>query len=251
MIENQSKQKKPVYIFLIIFALWIIFFEFIFPSNNFLPKPSIVFLSFKDLFKDYDLLKNYLSTIGVIYLSLLLSYSVITISKSFILNSQNKINNILSFINSAWKILPSILAAFLLIYWLPNWEFTEFIFALLLSFFSIAITLNSEEKQSKVDYTLAAKGVGAFNKNLLTNVKWKSVQPKIINHIINFHVYFWMMIILFEYVRNGLGLGKIYRQVLEFNDLSALIAMFLITAVSIFLGRLALLHLKKKYFFWE
>ncbi len=251
MSDNPRVQKTIVYSFSTIFILWIILFEFILPSNNFLPKPSIVWDSFGDLFKDYRLVINYLSTIAVIYSSIVVSYFLINLLKVFLLNKEQPFTNLLSSLKQVSNILPSILFAFLLIYWLPDTIISEFIFAILLSLFSFAIKVQNESLLIKKEYIDAAKGLGANEKIILNEVKWKAIQPGLIKHILDFHNYFWTLILFFEYARNGLGLGKIFRQALEFKDLSALIALFIITGITICLGHLAINHFKTKHYFWN
>ncbi len=251
MFDNPRVQKKIIYSLISIFILWVILFEFILPSNYFLPKPLIVWESFGALFKDYGLVISYLSTLAVVYFSLLISYVLVSSIKSFLLNENNKINIILLSIGQISKILPSILFAFLLIYWLPNSVISEFIFAILLSFISFAIKIQNESLNVKQEYISAAKGFGANEKIILNEVKWKSVQPGLMKYIIDFHIYFWTLILFFEYSQNALGLGQIYRHALEFKDLSALIALFIITGMTISLTNIALRHFKTKHFFWD
>ena len=251
MSDNPRVQKTIVYSFSTIFILWIVLFEFILPSNNFLPKPSIVWDSFGDLFKDYRLVINFLSTIAVIYFSISVSYFLVSLLKRFLLNEKHQFKILLSSLKQVSKILPSILFAFLLIYWLPDTVISEFIFAILLSFFSFAIKVQNESSLIKKEYIDAAKGLGANEAIILNEVKWKAIKPGLIKHILDFHIYFWTLILFFEYARNGLGIGKIFRQVLEFKDLSALIAFFIITGITICLGQLAIKHFKTKHFFWD
>jgi ABC-type nitrate/sulfonate/bicarbonate transport system permease component len=251
MIDNRQVQKKIFYSFSSIFVIWIILFEFILPSNNIFPKPSIVLESFSDLFNSYNLLINYFTTLSVIYFSILFTYILVSLSKEILLKDNHPFNSFLFSVGKISVVFPSILCGFLLIYWLPDYEISEFIFALLVSFFSFAIKIQIETSTIKNIYNDAAKGLGADEKTILKYVKWKSIQPNLIKHIIDSHIYIWTIILFFEFARNGLGLGKIFRQVLEYKDLSALFALFFITGLTIILGRLAINHLKTKHFFWD
>ncbi len=251
MSDNPRVQKTIIYFFALIFILWIILFEFILPTNNFLPKPSIVWDSFGDLFKDYKLLINYLSTLAVIYFSIAAAYFLVSLLKGFLLTEEYQLKILLSSSRYVSNILSPILFAFLLIYWLPNTVISEFIFAILLSLFSFAIKVQNESLLIKKEYSDAAKGLGANEKIILNEVKWKALQPGLMKYIIDFHIYLWTLVLFFEYARNSLGLGQIFRHVLEFKDLSALIALFIVTGISICLGHLAIKHFKTKHFFWD
>ena len=251
MIYNPRVQKKIYYYLFSVFILWIVLFEFIFPINNFLPKPSIVFESFSDLFADYNLLLNYFTTLSVIYFSILISYFLVSLLKVQLLKDNLPFKSFIISVGKLSALIPSILIGMLLIYWLPGYEISEFIFAVLVLFFTYAIKIQNAAAKIKSVYADASKGLGADEETILKHVTWKSIQPNFINYIMDSHIYLWTIILFYEFARNGLGLGKLFRQVLEFNDLSALFALFFITFLTIIAGRFAINHLKTKHFFWD
>ncbi|MEO8398855.1 MAG: ABC transporter permease subunit [Ignavibacteriaceae bacterium] len=220
------------------------------PSNIFLPKPSIVIEAFKDLWEEYELFKNYILTVAIVYISMTAAYYLVSLFKNFLLKSKTFFADFLFSIEWFSKYVPGILLGCLLIFWFPNSELTQFLFAFLLIFFSFFIKVQNELKKINYEFIDAAKGFGADEKFILKNVKWKIIQPEIINHLIKLHLYFWTAIILFEFIKDDFGMGIIFKQVLMFKDLSGFIALILITGATIYLGSWALKYLKKKFFFW-
>ena len=71
------------------------------------------------------------------------------------------------------------------------------------------------------------------------------------DHIYGSHLYFWSMLIFFEFANYGNGLGSILRRALEFKDLSALIAAMIILGIIVFLGAYIIKISKNKLFFWS
>jgi len=243
---------RKIYLFLLsYFILWIVLFEWLLPVNHILPKPSIVFESFPYLWNDYKLPLNYLSTISVVYISLFLSYFCVKILSPYI---KEKDNFISTFINSfEWfsEFIPGIIIALLLIFWFPESEFVEFIFAFATAFTSLIIKFQNESENVKEEYLFAAQSLGLSEKKITQLVIWKDVQPKLMAHILNFHFYIWTVLIIFEFIKGGLGLGVIFRQALEYKDLSAIFSVFLITGLTIYFGNLSLRIIRNKFINWN
>jgi len=243
---------RKIYLFLLsYFILWIVLFEWLLPVNHILPKPSTVFESFPYLWNDYKLPLNYLSTISVVYISLFLSYFCVKILSPYI---KEKDNFISTFINSfEWfsEFIPGIIIALLLIFWFPESEFVEFIFAFATAFTSLIIKFQNESENVKEEYLFAAQSLGLSEKKITQLVIWKDVQPKLMAHILNFHFYIWTVLIIFEFIKGGLGLGVIFRRALEYKDLSAIFSVFLITGLTIYFGNLSLRIIRNKFINWN
>ncbi len=232
--------RKIYYFLLTYFLLWIILFEFILPVNQILPKPSTIIESFPDLWNDYKLLLNYLSTISVVYISIFLSFFCVKILSPYI---KEKDNFISVFINSLeWfsEFIPGILIALLLIFWFPDSEYIEFVFAFATSFTSLIIKFQNESENADEEYIVAAQSLGLNESELTKQIIWKNIQPKLMAHILSLHFYIWTMLIVFEFIKGGLGLGVIFRRALEYKDLSAIFSVFLITGLTIYFGNLIL-----------
>ena len=251
MISKNTYGKKIFYFLLSYFIIWIILFEFIVPSNNFLPKPLIVLDSFGALWIDYHLLRNFISSVASIYVSIIAAYYLLRILNKHLINEKESFRNFIFSLEWFSKYVPGIVLGFLLIYWFPHSEYTKYFFILIVVFntlFLKHINLASKVKQEYIDSALS---LGVNNSAVADKVVWKSLQPDLMNHIYNSHIFFWTMLIIFEFANNGRGFGYIFRNVLEFQDLSALIAMIFITGIIIFLGSLIMKFSKNKFFYWS
>lgn len=248
----QKKTGNSPYIFLLIYLLlWFILFEFIIPVSDVLPKPSIVVQSFDALWSDYNLLINFLSTVSSIYLPLIISYFFVMVISGFLYNRQN---NFTAFINSVhWfsKYLPAILIAFLIIYWFPESNYIEPVFVLFTALSSMIIFYQLNIKNVKQEYIDSALSLGVTKFQLNRKVIWKSIQPKLFSHFVELHIYIWSMIIAFEFIKGGFGLGVVLKKALQYRDLSALFSIFIITGITIFIGQTIIRYLKKKFVFWS
>ncbi len=251
MTESVTSKKSPfIYVFAY-FILWIVLFEFIFPVNNVLPKPSIVIQSFAALWEDYHLPVNYLDTAASVYLSILAGYLLTHFLSHFFVNGKNILSDFVHSLNWFSKFLPGILIAFLFIYWFPDSVYIEFIFAFAASFLSFVIFFRNRREHLQHEYVDAVRSLGVSEKNIRKQVIWKSVQPEIFNHIFVLHLYVWSLVIAFEFINGGYGLGNIFRQALQYRDLSAIFSTFLIVGITVFIGRQIIIFLKKKFAFWN
>ncbi len=246
------KKPRPVYYLVLTYLfLWIIFFEFILPVNKILPKPSIVLESFPALWNYYNLPANYLTTISSIYISLFLAYLLVKFLSPHL---KEKDNSITVFINSLeWfsQYLPGIIIGLLLIFWFPTSGYIEFVFAFATAFISIMIKFQNESDSANEEYIVSAQSLGLNEKEITKKIIWKNVEPKLMRHIFNLHLYLWGMLIVFEFIKGGPGLGVIFRQALMYNDLSAIFSVFLITGISVYLGTLLLKYIRRKFIFWK
>ncbi len=139
----------------------------------------------------------------------------------------------------------------LLIYWFPQSEYIKYLFIFVVVFNSLLIEhsgLSSSIKQAYIDSALS---LGADNTTISNKVTWKSIQPDLMENIFNSHLYFWAMLIFFEFANYGNGFGSIFRRALEFKDLSALVAAMIVLGIIIFLGATIIKFSKNKFFFWS
>ncbi len=246
------KKPRPVYYLVVsYFLLWIIIFEFILPVNKILPKPSIVLESFPALWRYYNLPANYLTTISSIYISLFLAYLLVKFLSPHL---KEKDNSITVFINSLeWfsQYLPGIIIGFLLIFWFPNSVYIEFVFAFATVFISIMIKFQNESDSADEEYIISAQSLGLKEKEITKKIIWKNVEPRLVEHVFSLHLYLWSLLVIFEFIKGGSGLGTIFRQALDYQDLSAIFSVFLITGITVFLGTLLLKYIRKKFVFWR
>ncbi|MBZ0199841.1 MAG: ABC transporter permease subunit, partial [Ignavibacteriaceae bacterium] len=209
------------------FVLWVLLFEFILPANNILPKPSTVIESVGTLWSEYNLLYNLLSTIGAIYISIFLAYFVVR----FFVHVIGRDNHLFHFIFSLEGIsryIPGLVLGIFLIYWFPNSELVEFIFAFLTAFLSFTIKINDELRNIPDEYVNSIRSLGAEEFFIRKNIIWKILQPGIIKHAFLIHKFLWITLIAFEFIKGGFGIGVIFKKALQYNDLAVIFLTALI-----------------------
>ncbi len=251
MIESRTSKKSQLLFVLFYFILWIVLFEFVLPVNNILPKPSIVIQSFGALWEDYHLPSAFMNTVAAIYLSITLAYLLTHFLSHLFVTKRNVITDFIHSLNWFSKFLPGILIGFLLIFWFPDSVYIEFIFAFFTSFLSFIIFLQKRVGKVQLEYIDAARSLGVPDLRIRKEIIWKSIQPSIFGHIFELHLYIWSLIIAFEFIKGDYGIGNIFRQALQYKDLSALFSTFIIVGVTIFLGKSIISYLNKKFAFWS
>ncbi len=243
--------RKNIYYIASFFLIWIMLFEFLLPVNKILPKPSLVIDSFVDLFTLYKLHYHLLSSTGVIYVSILFAYLLIIGIGSNLYKTNSFIINFIDSFEWYLKYIPGIVLALFLIMWFPGSELIEFIFAFLTSFFSLLIIFKKESKNVKEEYISAAKSLGADDKKIYKSVVLKCIQPAIIVQIKELHFYLWALLIAFEYIKGGIGVGSMMKDIIAYNDLSALFSTTIIISFVIGIGSSITDFIKERYFSWK
>jgi ABC-type nitrate/sulfonate/bicarbonate transport system permease component len=251
MSVKKNRFKKIYYFLLAYLILWVVLFEFILPVNNILPKPSIVIQSFGALWLDYNLPINFLSTVTVIYISLTISYFILKWVSVFLAKGSNPVSDFILSLEWFSEYIPGIIFGFLLIYWFPDSEIIEFVFAFGTAFSSLVIKFQKESGKVSKEFIDAAESLGVSGELLIKEVKWKAIQPEVMKHIFYLHFYIWTLLIVFEFIKGGYGLGSIFKSALEFNDISALFSIIVITGLTVYLGNSILKYLRNKFFFWS
>ena len=248
----QKNSGKNIAYFLISYLLlWIILFEFILPSNNFLPKPSIVIDSFGALWNDYHILRNFISSTASVYITIIAAYYLLRILNKYLLHEKEGVRNFIFSIEWFSKYIPGVVFGFLLIFWFPQSEYIKYFFIFIVVFNSLF--LEHAKLSSKVErvYIDSALSLGAGNSIIAGKVIWKSFQPDLMECIYHNHLYYWTILIIFEFANYGNGFGTIIRRALNFKDLSALAAVIIAVGLIIFIGSYIIRHLKNKFFFWS
>ena len=239
---------------LLYLLMWILLFEIILPVNNIIPKPSIVLQSFDDLLQKYQLGWNYLSTLSAIYLPMLVAHYICKFLFPVILQ-KNVFSDIVLSLQWFSRNIPGIILAMILIYWFQRSEVTKFIFAFLISFTSFMFKSKymAEINLGRIgsEYSLSLQSFGIGTNSISREVIWKAIQPNLMAHIIRQNIYLWASVIIFEYVNLGFGIGTLLRKILQFRDLSALVMIFIIIGISIFISMQLLKLIKNKFHFWK
>lgn len=248
---KKQSQKKLYKLLLLYLVLWIVLFEFILPANKILPKPTIVLLSFSALWNDYKLGINLLATISSIYIALIAAYFMAKYTAPIIFKKNHLFAEFIFSLHWFSIYIPWLIFGLFLIYWFPLSSITEIIFLFIISIFSFIVKLKEESLSIKREYIDSAISLGAGENTISREIIWKEVQPNILKHAIQLHFNLWSLAIIFEFIRNGYGLGKIFRLALDYKDLSAIFSISIIIGVIVFLGRSAINYYRNKFCRWS
>lgn len=243
---------KNIYKYIIAyFVLWVLLFEFILPVNNILPKPSVVLMSFGALWSYYKLPYNFIITISAVYLSIMVAYYLTSLLSVYIIRRNHFVYDFLSSLHWFTTYVPAIIFGIFFIYWLPGSAYIEYLFAFLIALFSIVIKVKEEAVKVKREYIDSAISLGVGNDVIAKKIIWKSMQPSIIDYLITLQFKIWSVLIVFEFIKGGYGLGRIYRLALDYKDLSALFTVSVITGVIIFIVAQLIKYFKNKFYRWS
>jgi ABC-type nitrate/sulfonate/bicarbonate transport system permease component len=147
--------------------------------------------------------------------------------------------------------IPGIVFGIFLIYWFPASSYIEYVLAFLIAFFSLIIKLREEVGNVKREYIDSALSLGITEKEIAKKVIWESLQPAVLKYITVLHFNIWSVLIVFEFIKGGYGLGNIYRIALNYKDLSALFTVSIIISLVIFLINILIHYVKRKFHHWS
>ncbi len=232
------------------FIIWAVVFEFIVPVNKFLPAPSVLIRAFGSLWTDYRLGINLLSSVSVLYVSLALSFFLVSYLRELFFRGRGLLFNILLSLEWFAEFVPGIIIGILLVFWFPGSDYTEFLFLFCLCFASLGISLFKLRDQINKGYREAAVSLGIKGREL-SKVEFNSVLPVLAGSLDRLHYYAWTMLIIFEFINRSYGLGAVLRNALEYKDLSAFTASLVVTGVIIYAGNRLLDLLLEKYVHWN
>jgi len=230
--------------------IYVLLFEFVLQLNNILPGPSLIIESLSALLNIYALIFNLFYTASGIYVSITAAYFLLYFtagpSIAFI-----KRNNDALRVFSGLKYFP--LAGFivLFVFWFPVSNIAEYIFSITLSLVFLYHALYANITNVKTEYIKSALALGMSSSEIYSRVYWKSLQPFVFKNLIILHNGLWTIMIIFEIIKGDLGIGYIYKQALEYNDVSVIFTLSLIVMLVLFTGNIVLKYLSKKIIFWE
>jgi len=127
----------------------------------------------------------------------------------------------------------------------------EYLFILIILMGSLKSSFIEELSSVKQEYIDSANSLGVESNDLLSNVVWKSMQPKIYLQFIKNHISVWGIVILYEFVCKTDGVGNIFSLAMKYNDLSLVIVMIVIIIITLFIMNMVMDTIKQKYFFWD
>jgi ABC-type nitrate/sulfonate/bicarbonate transport system permease component len=251
MADIFHSDRKYIYFLSGFFVLWIILFEFILPPNQILPRPSIAVISIISLFKDYQFLVNLISSISAIYFSLIVAGLFLLIFRRFLINNKNLFGYLTFSLEWISGIIPGILMGLFLIIWFPDSEFTKYIFIFFTSFTFLINKLENELKKMNSEFIDAAASLGGGKNFISDKVCWKVVEPALAESLKELHLYLWSMLIVFELIKGGPGLGTVLKTAIMYKDLAGLFSSIIIICLIIFVGATVIKYFKNKFFFWS
>ncbi|QQS34551.1 MAG: ABC transporter permease subunit [Ignavibacteriales bacterium] len=231
--------------------VWILLFEFILPVNEILPAPTTVIDTSIHLFIEYNLLIHLLSTVGVVYLSIAIGFFLTFIFRNNLLNEDSRIFKIIFPLGNLPAFIPLIFIAIFFVYWFPGSELIEFVFALLIIFFSHVLTIGKSIKSVNEELLVSSLSFGLSKKVIRNDIIWKSILPKLREQTIETHSLLWTIILTFEFIKGGYGVGAILKMLLEVNDLSGITAVIIIALSLILILTGLSRYLLNKLIFWD
>lgn len=240
-----------LYSALIVLIVWIILFEFVLSANNFLPRPGIVLLSIPALFEDYHLIVNFFTTLSAVYLPGLLAYLLLFLFRQFIFNKSALFSALIRFISGLSVFVPGILLALIFVFWFPHSILAEYLFSFIVSVVWWLGEIKSKLSESNESYITAFKSLGADDNFINRHILWNEIKPDVFKNLQSFHVHLWGLVLMYEFILRGYGLGAILQKTLIYHDLSALCLIILIICLTIIAGRLFLRYIENKFIFWS
>ncbi|NWG27801.1 MAG: hypothetical protein HXY48_04620 [Ignavibacteriaceae bacterium] len=242
--------KKQQKIIAAVFIALLLIFEFLIPSNRFIPKPSLIYHSCIDLFTEYKIFLNLTNTISVIYLPALFAFVFFYIFFQ-ILSNENPLSLFIYSTDWIVKYIPSIILGLIMILWFPESRIIEYIFSFLICFFPLFTKINKRLKEIPEEYIHSAVSLGYTSTEISRKIELPFVMPDLIRTFRKIHIYHWSMILIFEYFQKLFGLGAIINQLIFYKDLSGLFALIFLLWLIVFVISKALLFIEYKFFFWK
>lgn len=238
MNSNKIVINKPLSISkitILLIMVYIVLFEFIWVTQNIIPKPFLIIGSFQSLWTEYNLLNAFFETTAVIFPAILIAIIVLeSLAKLFLRHflSYSGIVNI----TVIFKYFSFFFVALLLNFIFPNSLIAEFLFASLFVLFKFLKIVSDASDSIAEEYVLSAKSFGLLNNQIYSDVIWKSLRPKVYNNLTLIHTQLWAAILIYEFVGSSLGMGTIYRLAFSYNDLLAIISLgiFIVLVILIF-----------------
>ena len=111
--------------------------------------------------------------------------------------------------------------------------------------------MENELKKVNSEFIDAAVSLGAGKNFLSDKVYWKIVEPALAESFKRLHFYLWSMLIWFEMIKGGFGLGGILKTAILYKDLAGFFACVLIICLIIFIGASIIKYFTNKFVFWS
>lgn len=225
--------------------------EWLIPLNHYIPKIYLLFQSLSDFCKEYKLIENILTSFLTIIFSYIITFIILISSIHLIYQKKDFINSFFKTLGFL-KYFPSLFLIFILYAWFPNSIFTTFLFTLIISF-SLLVNFTLKKINSFENEFLIPAFSLSTNKIKTSNlILRKGIISPLFKELININKYIWILLIIFEYVRNiEFGVGYLIKLSIELWNINYLFTNFILVAFLILLSEFMLKYLRKKIFYWE
>ncbi len=209
-----------------------------------------IFNSFINLWLEYDLTVNLLSSFGAVYVSILVSYFLTLFLLRFTVFPGTITAKLLKYTKSFLQYFPLILLGVFFLFIFPGSELVEYLFLILYSVIFLLIKDSSPDK-IKEEYVISAKSLGMTQDEIIRKVVIKSLQPVIFKSISKLHINLWTMLVALEFFKEGLGLGSVFKMTVDYNDLRGFLFVSLMLVLIIIIGSASIKYIHRKFYFWE
>jgi ABC-type nitrate/sulfonate/bicarbonate transport system permease component len=148
-------------------------------------------------------------------------------------------------------IVPGILSGLFLIIWLPDSEYSKYIFIFFASFLYLFNKAEYDLTKVRGEYVDAVVSLGAGKNFVFDKVSWKFIEPALAESLPDLHFHLWSILIVFEFIKGGSGLGSILRTVVLYRDIAGLFVSILIISLLILIGTAMIKYIKNKIYLLE
>ncbi len=244
---------KSIKIKITVFILlsYLILFELLYPANGFFPSFSVILLSLKELFDNYNFLSNFISTSAAVYTIITANYFFTRIL--FILFCKVNSDNLLvaQSITFLFHYIPFILISLLILIWLPDFIFDKYLIAILI-FLPLGMhKVFGNENSDKKEYFNFYKSLGIKNSLITNKIMFKLFEPKYFLTQIENHSFIWSVVILTEFIQQKEGIGGILFAVFNYQDVSLLFSITVFISFLVFLIQKTLSSVYFRVYFWD
>lgn len=240
---------KSFKIILAVILIYLILFEFIFPSNKIFPSVSVIWFSTVELFDKYNFLMSLISTLSAVYISILFNYLLTKILfpffSSYLTNSSE--NNLFSFINY----IPFLLISLIFVLWFADFILTKYIVAAFIFFPFTFNELLSQKVNSSFEYSDFYKSLGLKETTIINKIIFKLKEPEYFHLQLKIHSFIWSVVLLVEYLQQQEGIGNILRIAFKYRDISITFTITIFTSFIIYFLHLTFRKLYDKIYFWK
>lgn len=242
-------------ILIVVLAVYLILFEFLFPTNGILPSVTVILLSISELIKNYNFLSNLTSTFAAVYITILANYLIAKILFAIVGGiKSNKFpvgSEIIKPITSIFLYVPFILIVLLFLIWLPDFYLDKYLIAILIFLPRSLMELFERSNSIKTDYFYFYKSLGFSNIQVMNKIIFKLIEPEFFQSQLKNHSLIWSVVIVTEFIQRQEGIGGILFTVFKYQDISLLFTIALLISLVIFIFQKILNSLYNKVYFWK